>query len=219
MFPTWSIQKTFPLSFPSYLHFCCVSHRNNTQWRTSKSWASTKKTVKWFNFKKGNELQRAEQILKKTVKWFNFKKGTINLITLKFASSLSFVLKNKTKKKRNCEKYSQTYIGRLNYSRLWSISELSYFMNLDGFTFLKPCPTNQTVWTFLTTEKSKLKASPFVNRSHDVFYHPSYLLRSACALISTFALPPCYKHSNLLFMSIVGMQTVLRKGVSPWKVT
>ena len=66
----------------------------------------------------------------------------------------------------------------------------------------------------VTTEKSKLKASPFVNRSHDVFYHPSYLLRSACALISTFALPPCYKHSNLLFMSIVGMQTVLRKGVS-----
>ena len=56
-----------------------------------------KKTVKWFNFKKGNELQRAEQILKKTVKWFNFKNGTINLITLKFASSLSFVLKNKTK--------------------------------------------------------------------------------------------------------------------------
>ena len=108
MFPTWSIQKTFPLSFPSYLHFCCVSHRNNTQWRTSKSWASTKKTVKWFNFKKGNELQRAEQILKKTVKWFNFKKGRINLITEKFASSLSFVLKNKTK--RNCEKYSQTGI-------------------------------------------------------------------------------------------------------------
>ena len=51
-------------------------------------------------------------------------------------------------------------------------------------------------------------------KSHDVFYHPSYLLRSACALISTFALPPCYKHSNVLFMSIVGIQTVLHKGVS-----
>ena len=55
-----------------------------------------------------NGLQRAEQMLKKMVEWFNFKKGTINLITQKFASSLSFVLKNKTK--RNCEKYSQTGI-------------------------------------------------------------------------------------------------------------